>query len=126
MKHKPTLDMKGKIEIVINEEEDGSAESGSDSFQTDSDIDGLSASQKSPRVEVVIENASESHKGSELTIPQKKKKSRWKDLNNNSAALEALKFFNPHKQENITVDRLKNSPRKHEQISVSAMDESED
>ena len=126
MKHKPTLDMKGKIEIVINEEEDGSAESGSDSFQTDSDIDGLSASQKSPRVEVVIENASESHKGSELTIPQKKKKSRRKDLNNNSGALEALKFFNPHKQENITVDRLKNSPRKHEQISVSAMDESED
>ena len=122
MKHKPTLDMKGKIEIVINEEEDGSAESGSDSFQTDSDIEGLSASQKSPRVEVIVENASESHKGSELTIPSKKKKSRRKDLSSNTDAMEALKFFNPHKHENITVDRLKNSSQNPSQISVSAMD----
>ena len=32
MRHKPTLDMKGKIEIVINEEEDADQEDESDSF----------------------------------------------------------------------------------------------
>ena len=109
MRHKPTLDMKGKIEIVINEEDDASAEDESDSFMTDSDIEGMSASQKSPRVAVIIENASDSHKGSELTIPSRKKKGRRKDLSSNTAAMEALKFFNPHKHESITIDRLVSS-----------------
>ena len=77
---------------------------------TDSDIEGMSESQKSPRIAVIVENASDSHKGSELTIPsRKRKKGRRKDLSSNTAAMEALKFFNPHKHEQITVDRLQSS-----------------